>query len=1671
LGVVASNVNDLSSQLRAAEHSPIAKSEWQGKPSIGFVFSGQGAQYAQMGRQLLTYPTFLRSMEKARQKLIHLGCTWDLLVELCRCDGESRINEPAISQPSCTAIQLALVDLLVEFGVFPCAVVGHSSGEIAAAYAIGVISFDNAMAASYFRGKVTSDLLADDSHSPGAMLAVGASPDAVVEHIQKIESEHSRMRVACFNSPRSVTVSGDATAIDALKVGLDANGTFNRKLKTNGAAYHSHHMEAVREEYAASLRGLGHTQRSKEPHGRFFSTVSGKEIDPSEICADYWTRNLLSPVLFTQAFSKMGEGKYGDRHLDAVLEIGPHSQLAGPVKQILNESPKTRGRPRYISSLTRGKDAELSLLECLAQLHIHGASLPLHQLNRYDPRHPPKRLVDLPPYPFDYARTFWHDSRVSKNYTHRKYLPHELLGTLSPEANRLEPQWRHFLSIKKSPWLRSHVVQGQIVFPAAGYLTMAMQAVHQHMKTTSPSTRIGSFALRNISISKALLLSEGTPELEVCLSLRPQPRSARESSTWNEFRIFSATPDDKWTEHCRGLIQSVAEAEEVDGAGLICGLLKQGSAQCSRPVKPERFYHLSRQIGLHWQHPFNNISGLRTGVGACVTTASSPDGAAPGGVGDVLHPALLDSCLFQGHCASLMLERDLESPAVPTFIRDMRVSNKPVPPGKTLHATSVGSPQDQYTYDVAVQNESNTNQPLLVVAHGVTLAKLPGGSAGQQNEDICYSVNWTPYVDAWKAEDRNKFCNRMPSPEPNLQRSRFLLSLSAHYTRQAVAQVQQGEVLDAYRELFSKLQTSAESSDNNSPMPEATPGLDAEVFSEALLKVGPHLPSILTGKVNALSLMTADDFVRVYDSNHSRQCISQISEYCYALGKQTPRLSVLATGAGTAPATAPVVRALNGRDGRYLSKLEVTDMSDGQFELIKEDLGSLADVVELRALDAACDVTQQGFDIATYDLIVATYPVHTVRQLDLVLSNLRQMLKPGGKLVILVVTKGTPHYEFLFDIFEGQSATTGEVATGTHRLSPVLERPAWISKMKDAGLQNPEFCFEDCPEINGGTLSVFMGTGPWDVGPAAQLPLHLVTTDCSLVEMSAVEARIGQIRDCLPDAHISVQGLSTTSTGDNMVILLPEVARYMCGNRDESCWQRFKNLLLNARAVLLVSSSSSSNGPDRHNEPCGAIWLGLARCLRLEHPHIRFVAIDFSSGDIFHKLAAQLPVLLHRTPTFCLNRPGNETENEFKEMEGQLYISRINAHRENSDYIHSMHRQSLPTLTPFFGGNRLLTAELGTSGLLETFRWKDDDKAPVLGADDVRLELRAASINFKDVLVAAGQLPGITEMRNDCSGVVVEVGANMQQRFKPGDRVMALYSRPYTNYPVVHGDCCHVMPNNLSFEEGASVPIVWGTVYHSLVDMGRLTKGNKLLIHSAAGAVGQAAIMLAQHVGAEVFATVSSQCKRDLLHDQFSIPYDHIFSSRTTAFAAGIRELTGGYGVDVVLNSLSGEMFRHSCNLVAPFGRFVEIGRKELMDDALMPMAFLLKNISFVYVDMSLIIDVKKPLARRILNDVGHFLATGSIRPVSITTMPISEIEAAFRHIQAGKHTGKIVLKVEDNQEVKVSWLGAFIDPPLPAISTDMIIGSPTDARARKVQDRCHLFSRRGLRWHWARRD
>lgn len=312
-----------------------------------------------------------------------------------------------------------------------------------------------------------------------------------------------------------------------------------------------------------------------------------------------------------------------------------------------------------------------------------------------------------------------------------------------------------------------------------------------------------------------------------------------------------------------------------------------------------------------------------------------------------------------------------------------------------------------------------------------------------------------------------------------------------------------------------------------------------------------------------------------------------------------------------------------------------------------------------------------------------------------------------------------------------------------------------------------------------------------------------------------------------------------------------------------------------------------------------------------------------------------------------------------------------------------------------------------------TYREEDETYYTPLQDDWIEIQVKAVGLNFKDVLVALGNL-NENKLGVDASGVVTRVGKDVRT-FKPGDRVMAASCDTFATYLRFPSQGAIAMPESMSFEDAASMPLIFLTAYYALVTAGGLVKGETILIHAAAGGVGQAAIILAKHIGCEIYATVGSDEKKQLIMSQYGIPEDHIFSSRDISFAKGIMRATGGRGVDAVLNSLAGEALRLSWHCLAKFGRFLEIGKADLFANTGLDMKPFLDNKSYIGVNLLDFENNPTPRAVALWTDVARLIQNGSMTPVSpVQLFTMSDVEKAFRYMQTGKHMGKVVVRVDD---------------------------------------------------------
>ena len=363
-------------------------------------------------------------------------------------------------------MQIALVDLFADWNVHPATVLGHSSGEIAAAYCAGAISQSFACTLAYYRGAVSARLEGDDS-SKGSMMVAALSESEVAEYLITLQhgEDSGHLTVACVNSPNNVTVSGDAKALELLRTTLEADDVFVRKLHVK-VAYHSAHMDRVAADYAELLR------RSEQPDERvtsikprMYSSLKGSAISTKELAsAEYWVQNLVSQVRFSDALKEMCLDAAGQSPANAhghhfLLEIGPHSALRRSVNETLR-SLGTSDRVTYGSALVQGVDSRQAICEQAGRLWCLGHNIDLKAVNSpHQSWCTARPLQDLPEYPFNHEQSYWLESRLSKNFRFRTHGRHELLGTRVNDWNPLDARWRNIIRFADSPWIADHKVR------------------------------------------------------------------------------------------------------------------------------------------------------------------------------------------------------------------------------------------------------------------------------------------------------------------------------------------------------------------------------------------------------------------------------------------------------------------------------------------------------------------------------------------------------------------------------------------------------------------------------------------------------------------------------------------------------------------------------------------------------------------------------------------------------------------------------------------------------------------------------------------------------------------------------------------------------------------------------------------------------------------------------------------------------------------------------------------------------------------------------------------------------------------------------------------------------------------------------------------------------------
>ena len=962
--------------------------------------------------------------------------------------------------PSCVAVQIALVDLLQSWGIACAAVASHSSGEIAAAYAAGVISKDEALGIAYSRGQFAMS-------GGGSMTAVALGPADAQEYIARVAS--GRLVVACMNSPTSTTMSGDVPALEELESFLQADGIFSRRLRVD-TAYHSFHMEKFKKPYEEWISNHVASQPkatndADERLGVVFSSpITGGRVLSRSAVRDpgHWAKGMVSPVRFVEAFQHMcwadpHSPTQGETEVDMVIEIGPHGALGGPIQEILHLPEFKDYKIPYGTCLVRRSNAVHTMHKLICKLLDHGYPVDLGAVNFPLGRHGVRVLHDLPHYPWNHQTRYWREPRYNRALRQRAHGFHDLLGYLIPGTNSNCPSWRNMINEAYLPWIRDHAVQTNIVYPGAGLITMAVEAALQSCNASN-TRKISGYILRDVNILQALVIPARPGGVEVQLELRPRTDGTSYTSGWKRFTIHSIDEDSSWTAVCKGLICVHFADEQTRWSGSNTGAV---AAPLVPPLAPERYrvrlspqhlYANLRAAGIIHGPSFQNIRSIRAGRNRSMSTFTIADTAATmphqHQHQHVIHPTTLDTVIQSAYTALKLSRSPMREGMIPKSIKSLWISHDiSTRPCALLssYAHSISESKQSAEVNVSIYEGAggNVTETKPVVEIGGLALQSVGATPtkpGTSYEAEKYSEpRWVPDF-TFMSTALLKTELVCPTPENELEVALDLSKACHFFIRDALSDLGPDIADEApahYKKYYAWMEAQVELAEKDARNGRSVNGdhdsrdrknaiIDKaskeSVVGEMVCQLGPSIPALLRGKTTPLELMLQNDLLERYyaHSPKLRRSYRQMSRLVGHFINKNPRARILEIGGGTGAATMAILSSL-GADGSGLGlaaavSYDFTDVSPGFFEAARAKFGIWGNIMRYRKLDITQDPAAQGFEPGTYDLVIASQVLHATKSMKDTMANVRRLLKTGGMLFMLETTHDQVDLHFTFGL-------------------------------------------------------------------------------------------------------------------------------------------------------------------------------------------------------------------------------------------------------------------------------------------------------------------------------------------------------------------------------------------------------------------------------------------------------------------------------------------------------------------------------------------------------------------------------------------------------------------------------------------------------------------------------
>ncbi|KAF2071723.1 hypothetical protein CYY_006959, partial [Polysphondylium violaceum] len=1597
-----------------------------GKSSIVFVFCGQGPQWKGMGLELYKSDKVFKDTVDKVDGLLSNYYGYSIFEKLSQTpDNSNDIHSPLLAQPALFLLQVALVEVYKHWGIVPSVVVGHSFGEVTSAYTSGIISLETAAKIVYYRSLNQAKTIGS-----GRMLVINVSS---AKWSEKYSTLFPTVEIACYNSPDSIVVTDDNETLDSVAKQLTADGIFNTSLKSP-CSFHSRHQKVIRQSVMESLGEIESNPTTSIP---LFSTVDGN-IHTKQYSANYVYKNLRKPVYFEKAIHNIC--KYLKEVSDnpiVFLEISPHPTLNPLISKCIPKGLKSE--PLVLGSLNRTKDELDTFKSSIASMYTFGVEVDFtYQL--YNAVINEKSIAQdftsnywkdvtsvLPKYQWD-SETYWNESFESKK-TRLDGPSTTLLG--NQLSGYSVPTFETIINVAKPifAYLADHKVKGKSVFPGAGYIEIISQYFIQLQKSNN-STTGKDIVIESLEFMNPFVIVDGENQTL---------QSIFEPIAKDKYRISFLLKDSNqskdelptWTKTCKGVVSLYPHNANINQ------LFDNNSLATNVVEKSNLYNHVSLKLGLQYGPNFQRVESLKVSNDqskSIATLATNNDKS-------ILNASILDNA-FHGMLGMVNDKQDYVVESIEHLV--IYVNNLPLVCPKDIKLLT--TVESKKIFSIQGKAQMISNEKVIATFGKITIKSISQKKKSNDNSDLKVPSKETFSLD-WQSKDSPipspanlilaPFVNEESFVASNILQDSLFCQYCSNILYENLVQVNQdfSLALKDSKSFIEKYQVKVDSLHLERFFSRILeiftlyPPQILQVSKQAVLdkypksmleldlieRVAQVIPKlVLLGDSSAPHTLFEDDILsRFYSSSISTtfylEKVSLLTKQAISSVVNEKRVfKILEIGAGTGSLSWKVLEQIHNtlttssNPESLIVEYNFTDVSLGFIPKdLQANMTSRFPLIKFKfsTLDLEKNVLEQGYMANHYDLVLMAYVIHAVSDLDKAISNIYKVLSSRGWLLFIEPKSNVVFSDAVFGCFSQWYQFNDSIRTNHCSITP----GKWNEILANHGFNNTK-CIAGDTFDQSHTFIIHSQKNSINEFPLPSTGFEKVlivmdkTQSQRLTTHNTSQKLLKWMRD-ISALFPKVEMIDTTAFTDGVHLaqqkvqdcthILHLVGIDTLNSNYKSCNVELVKLvetlsLLKSKAKLIIVTKQAQKSPRNY---INSSFIGVFRTAQNEHPNLDMYSIDIDCEE-----NTSIHTIFGITHMAC-------SDKEF-------------IMKKNISFVPRYFNYNLPLKESTFANADQVFCNANAS-LNFKYHFK-----PNPSSNSVTIRVMAVGINFKDHLFFKGQLPQEIFRKGDvhhppfgleCSGIIEYIGDNVTE-FKVGDHVMGFARHSLGSHVQTSKNLIIKKPDNISFIEAASIPVVYCTAYYSLFKVGHLDSANEsVLIHSATGGVGLASLNLLKSNGCkEIYCTVGSNDKQKYLESNYTL--SGIYNSRDHLDFSSKLD----HKVDCVLNTLAGDAINSNFHCLRSFGRLLDLSVTHIYANEPIGLGNFKRDILYSTIDLERMIDEKPLLLKNMLNDIVANISNGTLDKVPIKSFQVDQSKNAIDYLSERKHIGKIVIDCSD---------------------------------------------------------